>query len=277
MTSNHALDAASKRHAVLVEFRYGDPLAPSFARYTNWTEDIPFGVGLFQATPSMRLVLAANRGLPGDDVSQVVLPKDSFTLALSSGEPFSRVTATISELSASDSGASDARILVSGRVKTATRNYQGLRGVVHVEIQGLKPELEVPLGMVAMPSCQWTFTERGCFVPKTGLAKTGAISAIAAAEVTITGLPAQSGKYWHRGYVERAGVRVGIRDWSSSEPEHFVLTREPPSSWLAQAVTVFPGCDRTIDTCRSRWNNEQHFGGFGAAMPDYDPLVQNRQ
>ena len=50
-------------------------------------------------------------------------------------------------------------------------------------------------------------------------------------------------------------------------PLTFVLSKTPPASWLGQAVTVAPGCDKSLFTCDNRYLNVTSFGGFGTFMP----------
>jgi hypothetical protein len=41
-----------------------------------------------------------------------------------------------------------------------------------------------------------------------------------------------------------------------------------------ESAIVTPGCDKTVDTCATRWDNETRFGGFGHKMPAYHPLYE---
>lgn len=271
MTSN-PLAASNKESFFCVEFQYGDPTAPQFARYTDWDADVPFASGTFVSTPPLELKLPPNEGLFSDKVAEIMLPDDAFTQQHTKGEATSRIFCNIVEILRS-SGPFQAITHFRGLVSHGDRNYQGRQNLVHLEGKSFKAMLRVALGLPALAQCIWTFGGIGCGIDVSALKQTGTVTSIQNKRATITGLPSQTVKYWHRGYIERQGVRVAVKDWSADNPTAFVFYREIPASWLNNTVVVAPGCDKTVKRCRE-WNNESEFMGFGIGMLTYNPYTE---
>lgn len=269
----------------LVQFAYGTGAA-TFARFTNKTADVSYLSNTYTSVPKLALELPANTGAVEERALVVELPVSAHALfaSLVSGEPFSPVYVTalhVNEPLADDGGSNETMtVCAAWRLAKATKNPSKKRGIVRLEAVGPKNELRVPLGIPANYHCVWTLFGNGCDLAP--VSDTGTLTAIDATDpkkVTITGISVSvpgptPGKTFHRGYVEKDGIRVDIRDWSSSASSTFFLVRRPPAAWVGATVTVFAGCDKTIETCRNRWANEARFGGFGYAMPNYHPVFE---
>lgn len=271
-----------KQCVLLLEFRYGDSLVPKFARFTNQQSDVSALGYKWQAVPEFETRVPMNIGTLGDKTLEVTLRMQSgFLTDVSSGEPHSSVRVRLMELATAvdDNSRPELSYMFVGKLSRAKRNPEGKTGSVRLTCGQPKARLAIPLGIPANHQCCWTFTERGCFKDPAGLKETGTLSAATGKQVTITGLASHAadltGRYWHLGYVEKDGLRISIRDWQQAAATTFYLRREPPAAWIGASVKVFPGCDKTIATCRSRWSNEEHFGGFGYAIPGYHPVMEN--
>jgi hypothetical protein len=116
---------------------------------------------------------------------------------------------------------------------------------------------------------------RGCDLIEANFTDVGTLTTIVGSSVTITGLAAQTGKYYHRGRVRYQGLEITVRDWAAATPTIFELVREPPAAWAGQTVDVIVGDDRTIETCRNRLNNEDRFVAIGFAIPVHNPMIEN--
>ena len=167
----------------------------------------------------------------------------------------------------------------SGNVLKTTGNYQGKPNNAYFEAYLGKAMLKVPAGIIVNDQCAWTFGEhKTCKIHADLLSETGFLTVISGKTVTIPGLTGGpiggADKWWHRGFVSYKGRRIGIRDWSPSDPTHFQLLNQPPAAWLGASVTVTPGCDKTITTCRARYHNELNFGGMGHAIPAWNPIYE---
>lgn len=279
-----ALQEFAHQLQVAVEFEYGDPASPTYSRYVDWDSDLTIGGDSYTSEKRLEVQLGADRGDFNVPQATVVLPvEDAFTTQLAKGEPHSPVFVTILERGVTVGGGSTiVTTLFTGRLAETIRNYQNRSDLIALRCRDYRALLNKPLGLQCNAQCAWVFTGTGCELSAVGLSQTGTMTSISRLTATITGLtqPAffvggTTEGYWHRGYVERDGLRIGIRDWRSGNPTTFHLVKPAPSSWSGQSVTAFPGCDKTIKTCRERWDNEEHFGGFGIEMPAYKPLFEN--
>jgi hypothetical protein len=82
-------------------------------------------------------------------------------------------------------------------------------------------------------------------------------------------------RYWKRGYAEKDGLRIAIRDYDGDVDTTKAYMANPvPSDWIlagAASIRFVPGCDKTVETCRARWNAEEFFLGLGYAIPAHQP------
>lgn len=279
---------------VLFEYNSGDQKG-----YTDHTTDLQGG--LFESVPSMKLTIPENTGLFDGKVFRVVLPRvvggvtDTFLDRLSSGSPHAPVAVTVTEHNIPQLGSdlADEVILFKGKLTKAVRNYQGRADAVALEGQTALSQLDAAMGMACNHHCIFNLFGRGCSTgdgsggqEADGTAASGPQKNTETALVTITAIvgktvtaipPAKSDdRHWHRGYMEFEGLRIGIRDYDASvDANTFHLVNRPPSHWNGNQVDLVPGCDKSVETCDGRWGNKDNFGGFGYAIPAYNPLLEN--
>lgn len=270
--TTEVLELPQKNGYLYVDFLYGG----NHAKYTDWASPAD---GSFTFEPKLGVTVPDNTGTFEEKIATIELPYgDAFTTMIASGDPLPPIFVTVTERLEDVYGivAAQTLTLFRGRVTRVAKNYQGRSGAVVVEALSVKGMLGVALGLVCTQQCVFTFGGRGCLVDLTSLVQNGTCTAIGTdRSVTITGLAgAPDSSYWRAGYVTRNGLSVVIRDWSSGSPTVFLLRERPPVEWVGQAVVVTPGCDKSHDTCKNRWNNEGQFGGFGIGMPDYHPVIE---
>lgn len=292
-----ALDNPTEESYMTVEFSYGSPI--KFARYTDRVTDVQGGD--FTAKPEMKITLPDNTGVFDQKVLRVVLPLvtadvvDTFLDRLSDGLPHAPIAVIVREIIKPLLGSEAADILdvFRGSVTRSVRNYQGRADTIAIEASPARARLKASMGMPCNHHCTFNMFGRGC---STGDGLGGAepdgtpasgpqrgdelalvvISAINGKEVTATPPAKSDDRHWHRGYMEFDGLRIGIRDFDASvATDKFQLVNRPPATWSGEQVVLVPGCDKTIEICRTRWANEEHFGGFGYAIPPYNPLVES--
>lgn len=266
------LDKPNKRGKTLVEFQYGDMLFPSFKRYTDWTSDVPFDGDLYISSPTMAVTLAPETGGLKESPFEMTIKLDGFTDEISDGRPHSPVIITVVQLTELD-GAIETQTMFFGRMSRTVRNTKGVRGLILIQAENIKSLLDIPLGMMATHQCQWITGRRGCKIDINLFTSNGSIAIIDGAKVTITGVSPKADRFWHRGYLQYDGLQILVREWVNGT--EFQLVKKPPSTWLNKLVKLFPGDDRTIEVCRSRFNNEEHWNGPGYAMPAYNPNIES--
>jgi len=271
------IDAAYKQSYHKVRFTSMDRTLVSpywtYDEYTDWTTDLSgTSTDGFKTTPTMEVKSMPNNGLIEDQEMRILLPEDTFTLRVAGSEPITRIKMDIWERFQDPEGASDATDLhiFSGYVVSTTLHPLGKRGVVRIAAKSPKNLLDVKLGMMATPECLWTLGEGKCgavAAPMSGFN----VGSVAGKLLIVNSIGVYSDYYFHRGYILRNELRIGIREWRSSAPTEFHMTDVPPQDWVGAGVFVMPGCDKTLATCRSRWSSESTFMGFGYGIPAYQP------
>ncbi len=256
----------------LVEFTWNQT---NTLKVTDWqTQVTHVDLGTFSPLPDMEIRVPTNTGEINEQPLEIRVIRDGDALFqdLTTGEPHAPVTVEVYEEMWDDTTANTPITMkhFSGRIVRAYRNFQGRSQLVKLEAVSIKSRLDVPMGLPCNPQCVWALFDNNCQVPS--IFYLGTLAAVGSGNTaTVTGLAAQTGRYFERGYLERNGLRIGIREWQDTAATTFYLRQRVPADWVGQTVNVFPGCDKTIETCRSRWSNEQRFGGFGYAIPDYQP------
>lgn len=264
------IGSSEKLSVFLAEFRWGDPASPTYYRLTDFTSDISFQSLTFGAEPRFELKGLEISGIfDSDKPVQFTIPMITGGISdlATQGQKHSPIYVTLWEKLFSTTGGVDQVLtLFKGKVIRTVRNFNGRPEFVLFEAFGTKQRLGIPLGLIASHNCQWPFGGRGC-----GIAvptENGTATVINAKTLTITGLAGHVDRYWHRGFVERDGLRIPIRDWLNGTD--FELMSEAPADWAGHTVKVYAGCDKTIAKCRF-WGNEAQFSGFGMAIPDHNP------
>lgn len=278
-----ALTRTDKTSIYLVRFRWGS----SELRLTDAGEDIYTALSSdpFLADAALEIDLSPRSGGVGEQPCKIRISRKLaiFADAISSGRAFAPVSVKVYELVNSfEQEKFEQKLLYvfSGKVVLARRNPEGLRGLVELEAQSRKNLLDFPAGMQANAECGNTFGRGGCSIDLSALADAGTITAINRNIVTITGVETEVDiRYWRRGFVERDGLRIQIKDWDRGTS--FSLAKIPPVEWEdavaggGAAVTLYPGCDLLYKTCRDVWNNTKDFNGAGYATPPYNPVFEN--
>lgn len=278
----YPLAEPDKKSLLFVRFSYGSPV--TYVRYTDWDSDVAHPTEALNPTYTsmvgMNVKLPKYSGLFKEQPCGIAVPANTFTNALSSGEPWPEVKVLIHELNLDpDETVGRLLYLFSGTVRRTIRNFRGNPDSVQIECENIKSAMTVALGIIATQHCNRNFGSlKGCdpsgaVIGLAALKETGTLTAISGNTVTITGTTSPRDRYWHRGYVEYLGLRITIREWTNTATTTFYLVKPPPADWLGKSVTVAPGCDKTRGTC-ILWNNESHFNGPGYAMPPYHPVME---
>jgi hypothetical protein len=272
-----AVDTASKDCYTLVRFQYGDPGSPSYIAFTNWSFNIP-GSPVYTSEPTMEVTVPENDGILSTTTLDISLPAtNSWFANLVSGTPQAPVFVIAEEITKPDIGGdtSSRRIFFRGQLNRTIKNYQGKGNQSIAKFISAKGKLDLPMGVPANHHCAWTLFGPGCQLPKAGFSDSLTIDTVDGKVITTTTSSVRTGKFFHRGYIEYEGLRIGIKDWDDSDPDTFYMIKTPPQSWIGKTVTIWAGCDKTLTTCQDRFNWESYFGGMGYAIPAYNPLIEN--
>lgn len=265
-----------KEGFLLVVFYYGADLGTE-ARYTDWDE--AYGGGTPE--PRMSVRVTENEGTFDKREVRVVLPNDVFADRAASGVPHSPIFLVIKEITfglETGDQASD-KTLFRGRVVRTVKNFQGQAGKVGFFALPRKSRLDVKMGLPCNHHCANTLFHGGCGVSEATHAEVVEIDSADGTEVTITdtlvtGPGATDARYWKRGYLEKDGLRIPIRDYDGSvDTSKLYMARPVPTDWVGgfMDIRAVPGCDKSVETCRSRYSAEEWFEGLGFAIPAYNP------
>ncbi len=272
---------AEKESFLLVQFFSGANLLTQ-NRYTDLDQDF-----LGHATePRMAVTIPANEGTFTKRELRIVLPTDVFTSRVSSGVPHSPIFVIIEEVTQGlfTGDQNSQQILYRGRVVRTIRNFQGRKDKVAFFALPQKSRLDVAMGLPANHHCAWTLFHGGCAVVESSFDENVESDSVDGQEVTITtaaftAAGASDARFWKRGYLEFEGLRLAIRDYDGSvDTSRVFMARRVPDDWIlagATSIHAVPGCDKTIEICRSRYSAEEFFMGLGFAIPAYQPNFQD--
>lgn len=278
-------DLPAKESYWLVQIKYGDPNFPTFVRLTDANDDFRLTTGteagLYKSCTTMAVKTQANTGVFERKSWEFEIPINANTSVLINSLGNGRAHAPLDLAAweyAIDALTGEIQILkhIEGKVGTLVKNPEGRSNLVRFIVLTLKTDIERPLGVPAQNHCQAAaFGDAWCgFVGLVSLKEGGSLTAIDGLVATITGLSSPRDRYWHRGYIEKDGIRILIKEWVTGTS--FVLGRFIPFSWeesLPVSVTATPGCDRRIQTCDEWGRIAGGFSGWGLAIPEYNPTL----
>lgn len=116
--------------------------------------------------------------------------------------------------------------------------------------------------------CRYALFSPQCTLNKAAFASNVAvIGPVTSTQIITVNLPAVADNYFALGNLvftsgENAGLRMMIR---SSVTATGVLTLIAPLPYTiapADALTIYPGCDKAVATCDTKFNNKLNYGGF---------------
>lgn len=142
----------------------------------------------------------------------------------------------------------------------------------------LESEFTNPIGRVHVQlTCPWMLYDHQCGVDPAGFTHTGTLSAITGPQITVTGTPTidPDATFYVNGIAVFNGARRFIIAQSGSAGTYTVTLMVPftPAPLVGAPITLIAGCDRTINICRTRFNDVLRFGGF-PFMPGRSPWVR---
>lgn len=269
MATDDLLQKPAKQHATLFTLSWHITVV----RYTDWTEDIVSGGQTFLSEPRIGIKLPAESGGVNERPATLSWPTTippADTLVAQSVH--AQVSVLVTELIPGDD--TTLFTLYNGFVNRARRGRRGDKNVASLQLNSIKGLLRSPLGIPAMRTCAWRFGDSNCqkvVVPD--LQESGTIATLTDDVLTISGLTTTAtANYWFRGYLDVDGERISIRRFDT--PDVFYMARRPPTDWNGKSVTATPGCDKTLSTCKERWDNLEHFGALGFKMPPRHPIIE---
>lgn len=283
MTS--ALSQTSRTTKYLVRFCYGEPtderpLGSNERRYTDSSVAIPGAGGMYATIGSFELSSIKNTGeIKGTEV-KITLSSDSFTQYLADGTKHSPVHCFVYERHIPTSGGPtdiDLSTVFSGVVSKATASPKGKTGLIEITAMSIKGIWDIPLGLFEETHCVWPLYSGPCSAVRTNYYLALTVDSVSRNKLTVNTTPlllAKEDNWFTKGWVEYDGIVVDVRIWRSRDPLVFHLVQDVGSYWENRVIKAYAGCDKSVSTCRARFNKESQHGGFGVAIPAYNPLYE---
>lgn len=250
----------------LVDFSWGDEFT-THLRLARYMDPVSYDGYDWASSPDMAIDFPRIDG--GLEASALDLSmKTRYPFAdVVKGLSISSVKVIISELDPTVESPV-ARVVWAGLLNEVVHNADGKPNIVKLTFRDYRGMLTHPLGIIAGSSCVWQFGDRLCRKRLGLLRETAEALNAATINLFVSGLTTTTADYWLKGLVTYDGLSIMIRrqfeDW-------FELAAPCPESWRNKQVVFTPGCDKQLATCRTKWNNEEHFCGVGIAMPGYHP------
>lgn len=161
------------------------------------------------------------------------------------------------------------RMIIKGLLYKASSYLAGR--IIDLEIKSDKYYFDKTGGVVCTEMCAVAyFGDKICKLPVTSV--TGEVQSVTKTSLVLTGTPAGVTFIYNNGYIEFDGLRIKISYWESGAT--FSMSEIPPASWVGETVTIFIGCDKTLQACRVPHNNEINFFGLGYSMVDYNAMYE---
>ena len=207
---------------------------------------------------------------------EVTVPRDHAVAELldASGVPIDPIALTIYRNHFGESVSAKVTIFV-GQVMSA--KWQGPNVVLSCETAEAlldRPGLRIPV----QRTCPWMLYDSHCGVASGFFLFASTVTDVAGPIVTVDGLSAEAGadktrflggfiKYSHPSGSSAFGGSIIAQNGSDQ------ITLALPNADLAvgDSIQVYPGCDRAVTTCETRFSNKERFGGF-PGLPVRNPF-----
>lgn len=252
----------------LFEFKTGDDTW----RYTSQSEDIVVAGHVWAASPMQRSAVAQSSESARNDVRLSFPIGHAFAMQFLGYGPEQKTTLTLRRNRFDDS---DSFYVFW---KGAAADCEVSNGVIDIVFQSLMNAVENS-GLIARTQkfCRHVVYHDGCNVNKNSFAVVATITAIdlQLSSITCTGLESYPTNYFAGGMIRLpSGV---YRYVTRSTSNTLTLWRAAPEikTALDLAATdveleVYPGCDGSLNTCHSRFNNLDNNGAF-YWIPSFNP------
>jgi uncharacterized phage protein (TIGR02218 family) len=194
----------------------------------------------------------------------VSLPYDNPVAALfTTGYPAARVTLTLFRTHVGDS-----EFITYWRGRVVSAAFRG--PTCELKCEPVFTTLQrAGLRALYQVQCRHALYGPGCGVNKATYATAGTIATIAGNVITVAAAGALAADWFTSGYVSAPG---GNRAIIAHAGTSLTLISPIPGAVVAQAVTLYPGCNLTAAVCESKFANDLRYGGF-RWIPQKNPFT----
>jgi len=248
----------------LYEFKQGDSV---FHRFTTLRDDFNDGTDVWSAIAITHTDVNHAEEL-SENTLTLTLPRTTSLEALFfNGAPEDAISFTLKR---GHVGETDQVVYWKGRVVShgSDRNQR-----LRIECESLFTSLRRS-GCRARytKACRHALYSHGCFVDKASFQTNGTLNSVNGLVLTVGGAETQADGYFTAGMIQFPDgslrfITDHTNDKITIDQRVRYLSDVPPPF----AVEVFAGCDRTLDTCRDKFNNLDNQGAF-KFIPVKNPL-----
>lgn len=255
---------ADGRPVTLYEFIRGDVV---FYRYTNADRDIEVGGHIWTQTAISDNGLSAGSGNSLD----ITAPVDNAVVQLFRGIPPSSPLRIRIHRFHIDDTAAEFRTVWVGTVKEVKRETIDRARMLTSSLASTFNQ--VGLRLTWSRACPYALYDHNCKVNQQQFAVGVTIQALDGAGVTVNLPGGLAEDHFSGGYIEWMvdGV-IERRGMKAQNGNQIGLLGGTVGLSVGQAVTLYPGCNRTIDVCAAKFTNHLNYGGT-PHMPGKSPYT----
>lgn len=227
--------------------------------FTSNAKDVLFASVIFKAIPMERSNLESSGEL-GRAGIKITLPRDVAFLSEYLVSPPSEVTTLI--IYRKHRGAPDSEALAIWMGRMLNQTWQN--STVELECEPVFTSIRrLGLRKQYSRSCSHVLYGSKCSVNNVAFKLEASVIGLSANTITVAGVDSNGDNYYSGGYVEwdyqsRVEKKMILRQIGST----LTLGGLPLGLVGGATVKVFPGCDHTLATCSTKYNNKLNYGGF---------------
>ena len=159
-----------------------------------------------------------------------------------------------------------------GNVKTG-------RSAFVAELRGMMQSLQQTIGRLYRPSCDAVLGDARCGVNLAAFTVTGAVTTATSARIFIDTARVEADGYFDGGLITwTGGDNITYRMEIKTSTTAGVITLQqsmPNATVIGDTYSLSAGCAKTLDTCKTKFNNVVNFRGF-PHVPGLDKMVAGK-
>jgi uncharacterized phage protein (TIGR02218 family) len=153
-------------------------------------------------------------------------------------------------------------------------------GKFRTELRGMAQALQQQIGEIYSPECRADLGDARCKVDLAAWTRIGTVTAVIDRAVFIASVAgAATADGWFNGGLltwttgANAGRAIEVKSWIATTGQIELFLAVGYAIQIGDAFTVYPGCDKRLDTCIGRFNNVINFRGE-PYVPGVDAMMQ---
>lgn len=227
-------------------------------RYTSADQDVTVGPYTYTATTLRRTSIEATPEAARSAI-RLIVPRDNEVADLYRVAPPTDIIAlTVKRYHAGDGNVA---VIWMGRVVNA--EWSGSQATINCE--PVSSSFARPgLRRMYQRACPHVLYSTACGVSKISKKVTGNADGVSGVTVSISECSAYAAGYFAGGFIEWTNSGGNTERRFITDHTGAALTLSLAASGLAvgMEVNVYPGCDHTLSTCKTKFSNLNNYGGF---------------